>query len=261
LGLLELINQADIDALADAEDRDGDGISGRVNQIWDPQQQAILPGRFGWKANRASLATTVAAAFNQDVGISNPIFSEQPCTQAQPICQQMRNGNNAQGFEIDQALLDLVVDFTRNLAVPRIRTEALNPQSLQQGRELFYQIGCADCHHPSYQTVKVEGKLAHLGGQIIWPYTDLLLHDLGPGLADGRPDFTASGSEWRTPPLWAIGLNKQVNGNELYLHDGRAQSIAEAIVWHGGEAAASQSQFMHLTKTQRQAVVQFVESR
>ncbi|BFM08467.1 di-heme oxidoredictase family protein [Halioxenophilus aromaticivorans] len=260
LGLIELIAQSDIDTLADPEDSNGDGISGRVNLVWDAHQKKVLPGRFGWKANRASLMTTVAAAFQQDVGISNPVFPSQPCTELQPDCTGMINGNNSEGFEIDQELLDLVVDFTRNLAVPEARLLQLGEERLQQGRQLFYQVGCADCHTPSFQTQSTTGYNSHLGGQIIWPYTDLLLHDLGPELADNRPDYHASGSEWRTPPLWAIGLSNQVNGNAVYLHDGRAQSVAEAILWHGGEAASSQKQFRHLVKSQRQLLIEFVES-
>lgn len=261
MGLLELIDQADLDLLADPEDENRDGISGRVNQVWSEQQQKTLPGRFGWKANRATLAETVAGAFQQDIGISNPMFPAQPCTQQQPLCLAMAVGNNSNGFELSQDLLDLVVDFTRNLAVPVVRAADAEASQLKQGRAQFYQLGCAGCHWPSFQTKVVAGAQAHLGGQTIWPYTDLLLHDLGPGLADGRPDFAASGREWRTPPLWGVGLNEQVNGHGFYLHDGRARSVEEAILWHGGEAANSQQQFMKLSHQQRQDVIKFVETR
>lgn len=261
MGLLELIDQADLDDLADPEDVNNDGISGRVNRVWDSQQQRMRPGRFGWKANRASLAATVAGALQQDMGISNPVFSEQPCTDNQALCLQMATGEDALGFEINQPLLASVIEFTRNLGVPRVRQTAANQPVLSLGRQLFYQIGCPSCHQPSFKTRHVQGDRAHLGGQKIWPYSDLLLHDLGPELADGRPDFMASGNEWRTAPLWGAGLHSQVNGNRLYLHDGRARTIEEAILWHGGEAQSSRQGFINFAQHQRDALIQFVETR
>lgn len=261
LGLLELIEQGSIDLRADAEDANSDGISGRVNQVWDLERQKTVPGRFGWKANRSSLNTVTAAAFAGDIGISNPLFPDQPCSQAQIKCQQTANGNDEENVELPAHLLDLTVEFIRNIGVPKQRSNKSNTGSgeFAASRALFYQTGCADCHTPSHNTAHSAAH-PHLSQQVIWPYTDLLLHDMGPDLADGRPDYLATGSEWRTPPLWGTGLNKSVNGNVFFLHDGRAQSVEQAILWHGGEAKASQQRFVILNKEQRQALLRFVEA-
>lgn len=258
VGLLELIPQAAIDAQADPQDKNGDGISGRVNQVWDFVTQQTVAGRFGLKANRANnLEIVTAAAFAGDVGISNPLFPAQPCTQAQPLCLQTTNGNDENGFELPAQLLTLVTDFSRNLGVPK-RNNA-DAENLLQGRELFYASGCQQCHTPRYVT-STSARLPHLSQQTIWPYTDLLLHDMGPDLADNRTDYQASGSEWRTPPLWGAGLGKKVNGSDNLLHDGRARSVEEAILWHGGEATASRQHFIELPAAKRQLLLQFVES-
>jgi CxxC motif-containing protein (DUF1111 family) len=256
MGLLELIPQSAIDAQADPKDLDQDGISGRVNQVWDFEQQQTVPGRFGLKANRANnLRIVVAAAFAGDVGISNPVFSQQPCTATQLRCQHTANGNNADGFELPNKLLDLVTEFNRNIGVPKRQPAHLN----SLGRSLFYQVGCQHCHTPSYTTAASEQR-PHLGGQHIWPYSDLLLHDMGEELADHRSDYLATGREWRTAPLWSVGLGPAVNGSKNLLHDGRARSVEEAILWHGGEAAVVQSRYTQLPKSQRTALIQFVES-
>lgn len=256
-GLLELIAQADLDALADPDDANGDGISGRSNQVWQPLQQRWVPGRFGLKANRPDLATTVAAAFANDVGISNPLFPDQPCTAAQTACLRQRNGNNADGFELPDNLLQLVTNFTRNLGVPLRRHP--DAADVVAGEALFMASGCSLCHQPSFVTV-ASSEFPHLGGQTIWPYSDLLLHDMGPALADGRPDFYASGSEWRTPPLWGIGLSQKINGSSNFLHDGRARSLEEAVLWHGGEADAARQYFTALPEVKRQQLLEFVNS-
>ncbi|MDO6804614.1 di-heme oxidoredictase family protein, partial [Wenyingzhuangia sp. 1_MG-2023] len=147
-------------------------------------------------------------------------------------------------MELPDNLLRLVTNFTRNLGVPQRRN--VDNAEVLEGRTLFYATGCVACHQPSYTTVASTTQ-PHLGNQRIWPYTDLLLHDMGPALADGRPDFAASGSEWRTPPLWGVGLMARVNGSQQYLHDGRARSIEEAILWHGGEAAMARQKFADLS--------------
>ncbi|MDO6681896.1 di-heme oxidoredictase family protein [Oceanobacter sp. 5_MG-2023] len=257
MGLLELIAQSDLEALADPEDADGNGISGRQNRVWDARSQRWLPGRFGHKANRPNMDMIVASAFANDIGISNPLFPSQPCTAYQPLCEQQRNGNDSQGMELPDNLLRLVTNFTRNLGVPQRRN--VDNAEVLEGRTLFYATGCVACHQPSYTTVASTTQ-PHLGNQRIWPYTDLLLHDMGPALADGRPDFAASGSEWRTPPLWGAGLMARVNGSQQYLHDGRARSIEEAILWHGGEAAMARQKFADLSAEERHNLLQFVES-
>ncbi|MEH6344000.1 MAG: di-heme oxidoredictase family protein [Bermanella sp.] len=257
MGLIELIPQAQISALSDEQDKNVDGISGRTNQVWDVETQSTVAGRFGLKANKPTLLMTVAGAFANDLGISNPLFKNQPCTSAQATCLSAATGNNENGVELNQAQLDLVVDFNRNLAPLKARN--LDSQIALEGRELFYKTGCNQCHNPSFKTQKSE-RLPHLSNQIIWPYSDFLLHDLGRELADNRPDFKASGSEWRTPPLWGIGLHDKVNGSQALLHDGRASTIEEAILWHGGEAQFIKNAFINLNKKERESLILFVNS-
>ncbi|MFT6288267.1 MAG: CxxC motif-containing protein (DUF1111 family) [Alcanivorax sp.] len=257
MGLLAVIDQKDIDSLADPHDLDDNGISGRVNQVWDFERGAAVPGRFGWKANRASLRITTAGAFQSDVGITNPVFSAQPCTASQRRCLRTPNGNDAQGFELPERLLALTVSFVESIGVPVSRDQT---EQTLVGRERFFTSGCAACHQPTFTTKALAGDRAHLGNQTIWPYTDLLLHDMGAELADERPDYEASGSEWRTPPLWGVGLSARVNGVKTLLHDGRARNIEEAILWHGGEGDGARRRFAALDKRAREALISFVES-
>ncbi len=257
MGLIELIPQSQIKLLSDSDDINQDGISGRINQVWDIEKQKTVPGRFGLKANKPTLAMTVAGAFANDLGISNSLFPSQPCTGLQKKCSQAHNGNDKNGVELTQRQLDLTIDFNRNLAPPKARN--LDNPDTQAGRELFYATGCQLCHQPSFTTQKSE-RFAHLSKQVIWPYSDFLLHDLGPELADNRPDFEASGQEWRTSPLWGIGLREAVNGSRALLHDGRAKTIEEAILWHGGEARSAKESFIRLNQTQRENLMLFVKS-
>jgi CxxC motif-containing protein (DUF1111 family) len=264
MGLIELIGQADIDQLSDPDDRDKDGISGRVNQVWDVKQNATVPGRFGLKANRPNnISIVTAAAFAGDIGISNPLFPRQPCTTNQLSCLEAANGNDPQGHEISAESLELVNHFTRNIGVPTRQHPTLLSASKalvqKQGRELFYQVGCQACHQPRYTTTS-SPRYPHLSRQTIWPYSDFLLHDMGEALSDRRSDYLASGSEWRTTPLWSIGLRKAVNGSNNLLHDGRARTIEEAILWHGGEAKMTKNRFIHLNVQQRQWLIDFVEA-
>lgn len=257
VGLLELIDQTLIDAHVDPLDRDNNGISGRINHVWNPVSQKTEPGRFGLKANRPNLSVVTAGAFANDIGISNPLFPGQPCTDKQSACLATISGADAGGVELPANLLDLVVNFTRNLGVPARRGK--DDLSVQEGRQLFYRTGCQQCHVPSYVTMDSAAQ-PHLGKQTIWPYTDLLLHDMGPELADHRSDYEASGSEWRTPPLWGVGLSHATSGSNHLLHDGRARGVEEAILWHGGEAEAIKQAFTRLPKIQRQSLITFVES-
>ncbi len=257
MGLIELITQSDIDELSDENDGDSNGISGRVNQVWDTQLNQIRPGRFGLKSNKPTLTMTVAAAFANDLGISNPLFPSQPCTPLQTNCNNQVTGNDEKGVELSRQLLDMVVNFNRNLA-PLKRTNTSTEHNLA-GRELFYQLQCSACHNPSFTTAK-SNQQPHLGNQQIWPYSDFLLHDMGSELSDGRSDFLATGSEWRTPPLWGLGVMKAVSGSTSLLHDGRANTVEEAILWHGGEAEAIKNNFINLLKPQRQQLVDFVNS-
>ncbi len=262
MGLIEAITQASIEQNADPDDVDNDGISGRINQVWDFEKKQTVAGRFGLKANKSSIRFQVAGAFAGDMGITNPVFPKESCTQSQELCLVTPNGNEVAvndmpPVELSDSLLKLVVDFNKNIAVPKRRNET--SKKVIAGRELFYQINCNSCHNPSYVTGTATG-FPHLSNQQIWPYSDFLLHDMGPELADGRTDYLAAGSEWRTPPLWGVGLNQKVNGSDNLLHDGRAQSVEAAVLWHGGEAQTSKENFSKLNKKQRTALVAFVNS-
>ncbi|MGQ4810648.1 hypothetical protein NKDENANG_04146 [Candidatus Entotheonellaceae bacterium PAL068K] len=254
LGLLEAIPEAAILALADPHDRDGDGISGRPNRVWDATRQQQVLGRFGWKANQPTVAQQTTAAFLGDIGITSALFPQENCTARQLQCQAAPTGGQP---EIAPELLDHVIFYSRTLAVPARRTP--NYPVIQRGELLFAQSQCTRCHLPTLQTGTVDG-LPNLSNQTIHPYTDLLLHDMGEELADRRPDFEASGREWRTPPLWGIGLVPKVNGHTRFLHDGRARNLTEAILWHGGEATTSREHFRHLSRADRAALIQFLES-
>lgn len=255
LGLIEAIPAAAIEALVDPDDRNGDGISGRTNYVWDRTAQRRARGIFGHKANQPTLHQQVAAAFAGDIGITNPVFPDQPCTAVQPECNASPSGAGPKGVEIDAELLALVVAYVRDLGVPK-RRHAEDPEVLE-GRKQFYRAGCAGCHQPSYETSSPH---AHLDGHRIWPYADFLLHDMGDGLADGRPDHEATGREWRTAPLWASGYQRKPGASLHLLHDGRARTYEEAILWHGGEATAAREAFVSSSAEDRAALVRFLGS-
>ena len=261
LGLLELIDEAEILARADPDDSDNDGISGRPNIVWDDAANALALGRFGWKAGQPSIAQQNAAAFTGDMGLSSPLYpaGAGECTAVQTACLAAPDGNSPQfeNVEVPGSLMDPLLFYTRHLAVPA-RRDIAEPNVLR-GKDLFYASGCAGCHTPKYVTV-TDANLPALSHQLIWPYTDLLLHDMGEGLADGRPEFRADGREWRTPPLWGIGLIEQVNGAAYYLHDGRARSLAEAILWHGGEAEPAREAFAAMRADDRAAMIAFLNT-
>ncbi|MEM0990991.1 MAG: di-heme oxidoredictase family protein [Pseudomonadota bacterium] len=261
LGLLEAIPEADILANADPQDLDGDGISGRPNIVWAEEHGRPMLGRFGLKAGQPTLRQQNAVAFLNDLGISNGIFEAAwgECTAQQADCRGATHGAHPidDGFEIGHAGFDLVLFFSRNLGVPA-RRDMDDPQVLR-GKEMFYQAGCIACHTPKFVTHRLQDQ-PEQSFQLIWPYSDMLLHDMGPGLADGRPEGRATGSEWRTPPLWGIGLTQQVSGHTYFLHDGRARSLLEAVLWHGGEAEAARDRVVNLPKADRAALIRFLES-
>ncbi|MGE3229880.1 MAG: di-heme oxidoredictase family protein [Hyphomicrobium sp.] len=261
LGLVEAIPEADIRANADPDDADKDGISGRANEVWSQSQNRVMLGRFGWKAGEPTIRDQAASAAAGDIGLSNPIVAKPSgdCTAAETACLAAPNGNptGTDGFELPKELLDLVVFYTENLAVPA-RREASSPAVLA-GKALFLKTGCAACHKPSFTTGVVKEQ-PHLSKQLIWPYGDFLLHDMGDGLADGRPEGVADGREWRTPPLWGIGLTHIVSNHTFLLHDGRARGVEEAILWHGGEAQAARDAYVALSKEERAQLVAFVNS-
>jgi CxxC motif-containing protein (DUF1111 family) len=253
MGLLEAIPDERLLELADPEDADGDGISGRVNLVWNVRAGEVAIGRFGWKAGQPSVEQQAAGAFLGDIGITSSLFPEEECTSAQVACLEATTGGTP---EIgDERLADVTL-YASTLAVPAMRN--LEEEAVRRGAELMVQSGCTACHVARHETG--EHPIAALSGQEILPFTDLLLHDMGEGLADGRPEFEASGSEWRTPPLWGIGLVETVNGHTNFLHDGRARSLEEAILWHGGEGAAARDAFKALTAEEREALIRFLES-
>lgn len=254
LGLLEAIPEAAILAQADPDDRDGDGISGHPNIVRDQATGEDVLGRFGWKAGQPSLAQQNADAFLNDMGLTTSLLRVHPCTDAQTACGQAPHGGDP---EVSDNIFNQVLFYTRNLAVP-MRRDVDAPQVLA-GKRLFHEAGCAACHSPRFVT-RADAAEPELANQTIRPYTDLLLHDMGDGLADHRPEFQASGREWRTPPLWGIGLTQAVNGHTQFLHDGRARSLLEAVLWHGGEAEAARQRVLSFNGEQREALLAFLNS-
>ncbi|MZR63377.1 di-heme oxidoredictase family protein [Alcanivorax sp. DP30] len=254
LGFLESISDADLLAHADPDDDNGDGISGRANRVWDRASGTIRMGRFGWKAGQPSLRQQNAEAFANDMGLTSHLVPTDSCAPSQKDCLALPDGGTP---EVSDEILDNVTFYTRNLAVPA-RRNVDDPEVLA-GKSLFFQANCQGCHVPSYTTA-AEAPEPELASQTIRPYSDLLLHDMGPGLADGRPEFLANGQEWRTPPLWGIGLTEAVNGHTQFLHDGRARNLMEAVLWHGGEAASSRDKVLTFDAGQRAALLAFLNS-
>ncbi|HEX4918265.1 MAG TPA: di-heme oxidoredictase family protein [Limnobacter sp.] len=261
LGLLEAIPEDEILKNAKTQAQRKDGIAGVPNRVWDAYAQREMLGRFGWKANVATLAHQTAGAFLGDIGITSSIFPTENCTPAQPDCLAAPSGSEGREPELSDRLFNEIVFYQAVLAPPARRN--VNDAQVLRGQKLFEAAQCAVCHRPSYTTGKVPFPALSsraLEGQTIYPYTDLLLHDMGEGLADHRPDFLANGRQWKTPPLWGIGLIHEVNGHRRLLHDGRANGVEEAILWHGGEADESRNRFMQYSAQDRAALIKFVES-
>lgn len=250
-GLLEAIPDATLEALADEGDGDGDGISGRLNWVYDFTRQTTVIGRFGWKANQPTLLQQAAAAYRNDMGVTNPIFS------TESAFGQTQDDGRADEPEIAMHTVEVAAFYTQTLAVPARR--AVNDPVVRRGQMLFREANCVGCHVPKLTTGDLPG-IPSVSNQVIYPYTDLLLHDMGDGLADGRPDYLADGREWRTAPLWGIGLTAVVQGHTFLLHDGRARNLMEAILWHGGEAEASREFVRKLPEEDRRALIDFLES-
>lgn len=261
LGLLEAILADDILAGADPEDADGDGISGRASVVWSVEYGAPMLGRFGHKAGMATLRGQVAREFHDHLGLSTTLMPEGwgDCTEPQAACRLAPDGGDAAqgGHEVSDEALDLLTFHVSNLGVPA-RRDVDDPEVLR-GRTIFHQSDCASCHQPAFVTATLRGRDEH-STQLIWPYSDLLLHDMGEGLADGRPDGVATGAEWRTAPLWGLGLAAQVSGAAGFLHDGRARSPLEAILWHGGEAQGARDAVVALPPDDRAALLRFLDS-
>jgi len=292
IGLLEAIPERSVRAAADPDDSNDDGVSGRVNTVWNSVTGRDELGRLGWKANVPTVEQQTANAFLGDIGITSPVHPTTACTPAQTACATAIDGGSP---EIDQRTFDNVVFYTRTVAVPKRRplsrvateesasstkqptsesrareqedgaTTTTEPRSAKdlakaerRGAELFLSTGCAACHTPTHTTG--DSDIPALAHQTIHPYTDLLVHDMGEGLSDGRPDFAAGPTEWRTAPLWGIGLVDEVNGHTRFLHDGRARNLEEAILWHGGEAAGSQKSYLDMDKSERADLVDFLKT-
>ncbi|OYT97029.1 MAG: thiol oxidoreductase [Pseudomonas sp. PGPPP3] len=254
LGLLEAIPMASILANADPDDANGDGISGRANQVWDDALGKTVLGRFGWKAGQPTLNQQNAHAFAGDMGLTTNLLPRDDCTAAQTSCLQAVNGGQP---EVSDEILALVLFYSRNLGVPARRQ--VDDLQVRRGKQLFNQAGCSGCHTPSF-TTRADAAEPELANQLIRPYSDLLLHDMGDGLADNRAEFLASGREWRTAPLWGVGLTETVNGHSQLLHDGRARNLLEAILWHGGEADAARQKVLAFDAEQRAALLAFLHS-
>lgn len=306
LGLLEAVSEPDVLAHADPEDRDGDGISGRASFADDVLLGVRRLGRFGVKATQPSVLQQAAGAYRGDIGATNSLYPTGPCTELQPACLERASETDDGAPEIADVQLALVEFYSRHLAVPLRRgwdeSTATFTSEVLRGREVFHQSGCAGCHVPSFRTGTAAGSLlgdvdlfeltqpatplAALSDQTIWPYTDLLLHDMGgscaptsretadgapcsegveclwvrrcEGLADGLAQGEASGTEWRTPPLWGLGLVQVVNPRAGFLHDGRARTIEEAILWHDGEARRARDRFTAADRADRTALLAFL---
>lgn len=251
LGLLESVDLAALKTLASMPQ--ADGIQGKLNLVWDAATQQTIPGRFGLKSNRSTLRDQIAAAMLGDLGITSSLFPEENCTPAQTACRQAPHGGHP---ELSDRQLDELEVYLAFLAPP---APAADTAQIRQGRLLFKEMGCAACHQPTLPLAR-HHLLGDLTGQRIAAYTDLLVHDMGPELADDRPDFAATGREWRTPPLWGAGLLRQMNARVGYLHDGRARTLQEAIVWHGGTAQSARERYVGATREERQALLAFIEA-
>lgn len=251
VGLLEAIPERTILSFEDAEDSNGDGITGKANFIFDSTTNKHILGRFGFKANASTVLFQVATAYQQDMGVTSYV---QPHEASKG---QLQDDKRLDDPELPDSIVDAVVYYVRSLAVPARRN--VTDPSVKSGEKLFATLNCTGCHRPVL-TTGVDVTFPQLSNQRIQPFTDMLVHDMGPGLADNRADYLASGSEWRTTPLWGIGLFEKTNGIPFYLHDGRARTLEEAILWHDGEARRSREMFMQLSKTEREKVILFLRS-
>ena len=265
VGLLEAIEESTLLATAKAQEKFG--LAGKANYVWDYEINKTVLGRFGWKANQPHLRQQIATAFLADIGATSYVFPEENCPPVQKQCLDLPSASKCGGQggctgnnyrpEVTPSRLNSIALYLRALAVPAQR-DADDPK-IKSGRELFTRANCSVCHIPESKTGD-KGEFPAAANVVIHAYTDLLLHDMGDELADGRPDFKAGGADWRTPPLWGLGLLPAVSGHSELLHDGRARNVVEAILWHGGQAKAAREAFKAMSKEDRAALVKFVES-
>ena len=252
LGYLEAVSESDLLAIAKLQQTQG--LNGRPNYVRDDINDKIAIGRFGWKANQPSLKQQIASAYHDDIGVTSALYPLQNCTSVQKECLAAKVSSKV---ELRESLWESISFWVSALDAPAPRN--MDQPAVKRGEQLFAAAKCAQCHVPELRTGKYEA-LPQLADKTIRPYTDMLLHDMGPDLADGRPDYKAGGNDWRTPPLWGIGLSRQVNGSTSFLHDGRARNLLEAVVWHGGEAAASREYFSQLSKEERNDLIAFLQA-
>lgn len=274
LGLLEQIPDADIKKQAANNSKNGNDIKGKFNRVMDPQTGKVALGRFGWKAGQTKLITQNQSAFNEDMGLTSNIRPNESCMPMQTACMNATTGADEQGndkppVEVNDEVAQFVEFYTRNLAVPHRRNA--DDELVLAGKKRFYDMGCQSCHTPRYQLPKTNDDHIEQHGQVIYPYTDLLLHDMGDDLADRtiagklpskdlQVEFLANSYEWRTPALWGIGLAQTVDSQATFLHDGRARTLMEAVLWHGGEAKEQQKKVLKLDKQGRAELNAFLQS-
>ena len=254
LGLIDAVTDETVEAVA-ADEAHFVIVRGRPNRVWDEAARTVRVGHIGWKAGQPSLRQQIANAFNRDIGITNPLYPENDCTAIEKECQAMAAGSPRMPKIVD-SFLDAATFYVAHLAPPPPRDQERS--MVKYGAALFDKTGCSSCHRPALMTG--DNAEPDLANKTIHPYTDLLLHDMGDGLADGRPEFAADGHSWRTAPLWGLGLIKAITGHEFMLHDGRARGPAEAILWHGGEADGAKEAFRRMPAAERAALIAFLES-
>lgn len=258
LGLVDALTEQNILANADPNDVNGDGISGKANYVWNVKEHKLTIGKFGWKANQPTLAQQIAGAFNGDMGLTSSIFPDENCPHGVD-CASLPNGNNVgENVEVPDEQFSRIMLYQAALAVPKRRD--VKDYDVLKGKALFSELNCVACHVDQFTTGNSYSTLPILENVAFKPYSDFLLHDMGEDLADHRGDFLAEGTEWRTQPLWGLGLIEMVNNHTFLLHDGRARNVEEAILWHGGEAETSKNNFMNLSADQRNQLLQFLNS-
>lgn len=245
LGLLEQISDKQLLANEDIDDKNLDGISGKANRVYSPTTSKIEIGRYNCKANASKVKDQVAGAMSNDMGLTSPLYPDESCTDAQKKCKDSPKGRDS--FDVPMKRLDAVTFYLKNLKLSKNKKD----KEYKNGLMIFKHLGCASCHIPTFTLDS---------GEKIYPFSDLLLHDMGEGLADGRVEFRATGSEFKTPPLWGISAYKKILKNRVnFLHDGRAGTIEEAILWHDGEAKHSKSNFIRLRDEKRKMLIDFLE--
>jgi CxxC motif-containing protein (DUF1111 family) len=261
LGLLEAIKESDIRALA-ARDLSDEGVKGQVNMVFDIEKSMagdpypVSMGRFGLKNNTPSVFHQSLGALRGDIGVTNYAFPKESIAGTPLYDSYMNSKQGAPALEASDEVANDLVFYSQTLAVPSRRN--VEDPTVIRGANVFHQTSCTSCHQPSFVTGP--HKIDAFANQKIYPYTDMLLHDMGEGLADGRQDFDASGSQWKTRPLWGMGQTQTINPRAGFLHDGRARTLEEAILWHGGEAEYAKTKFAKLPKADRTALIQFIRS-